>query len=831
MQVNPTILQQIGDAGYTIAKSANTQSLESQFANIMKVYTDGYTLGAAVPSAESNVQPDTISSQNDNAVAQLMQINANYITAKPQNAPLLQNAKAVNLEAVVSAQTSLQSVDVQKLLDFIFKNKSNIEDVSVQSLLPSKSESSEADDQVQDLSNISSIMALLQQNQSLCIELKNGLKVSIVSDQTKESKFIVSLQGEINEDTKVNSSDILNNDIITPNLSTESSPEIVGETSKDSKIITENLSYSNLESNNENLQTVKFVMDFSKLKDIINKSSSYQNGNIQTEDDVTVLVEFMKIYNDSENVDGSINNSLDGSILKKVENALPNEASSEKNSVAANTNPIIDLDKKELVEPTDSSPNGVKTAEFVTKEKAESAVNNVIDLDENLGIKQNFATKSENSLEKEISGKVEDISNNIDVENLETATSGNLGEPIGKSVNNSVSFVQNTDSANDPQKNNMENKSVKVEEPTKEQLVAENQTLNNVESSDEIDFKKSFEKINKTEELKSSGDLKINIPKNFKQDSAQTGSSDSITEISNQAITKEIKSVLNEKSVTGNVKELSNAVQANIGNSEDNTVVNDSNQVKLDKNIAESSISQNIKVASSSIVSPKESVTKETKQIETSPAVKEGENAKISDGISSASKSDTDSSGENKNKQEFMSKNTEDINLLNSNETKKIEFSNSFESDNQAKEVTKNVRVHEIIKEVSKFMTDKNNGILTLKIDPDRLGKMKVTIEVVNDVVKASVEVENEAVKKLVENNQPQLKETLIQQGLNLSQLHISLASYSESKSGTSQQNNSKYKGQKKFKLSEGNKDGDNAEEDVKSTQKNYGYNKYEYVM
>jgi hypothetical protein len=145
-------------------------------------------------------------------------------------------------------------------------------------------------------------------------------------------------------------------------------------------------------------------------------------------------------------------------------------------------------------------------------------------------------------------------------------------------------------------------------------------------------------------------------------------------------------------------------------------------------------------------------------------------------------------------------------------------------------EVQKNVKVHEIMREVNSFIANKQTRQLVLQIEPERLGKMRVSVEVVNEVVKANVEVENESVKRMIENNQNLLKDALIQQGLHLGSFTISLSNSFEKNSSNATYANKKT--QKKFKLKdELAKDEVLTDASAAVKQKNYGYNSYEYIV
>ncbi|MDP4195401.1 MAG: flagellar hook-length control protein FliK [Bacteroidota bacterium] len=133
----------------------------------------------------------------------------------------------------------------------------------------------------------------------------------------------------------------------------------------------------------------------------------------------------------------------------------------------------------------------------------------------------------------------------------------------------------------------------------------------------------------------------------------------------------------------------------------------------------------------------------------------------------------------------------------------------------------KTVKAAEVMKEISGFIQKNDSHSITLKIDPESLGSVKIALDVVDKIVHANIEVENEAAKKMVENNLNQLYNSLNQNGVQFSSINISLANHEQ-------------KQQKSFnpkrKMFQSEQDGDYDDKSVSDGRK-MGYNTYEYLI
>jgi flagellar hook-length control protein FliK len=147
----------------------------------------------------------------------------------------------------------------------------------------------------------------------------------------------------------------------------------------------------------------------------------------------------------------------------------------------------------------------------------------------------------------------------------------------------------------------------------------------------------------------------------------------------------------------------------------------------------------------------------------------------------------------------------------------KISYINN--SLNNLGENTKTIELSEFVDEVSKLAEDGKEKNIVLKLVPETLGKVKVSLNITDNIVSANIEVENESVKSIVQNNSENLRNSLMQQGLQLNSLNISLSS-NEQKAGKSSVSKKKQAILSKID-----------EKESRKVSKNLGYNTYEYLI
>lgn len=140
----------------------------------------------------------------------------------------------------------------------------------------------------------------------------------------------------------------------------------------------------------------------------------------------------------------------------------------------------------------------------------------------------------------------------------------------------------------------------------------------------------------------------------------------------------------------------------------------------------------------------------------------------------------------------------------------------------QMSQPAKTINASDIAKEFTSIINQKDSKSVVLQLKPENLGKIKLSIDVTNNIVHARVEVENEAAKQMVQSNLDALKHSLNLSGLQLSTVDVSL-------SGGQQKSFKSYGPKKKFNYT--GKNTKISEEPDTSASRNMGYNTYEYLI
>ena len=141
------------------------------------------------------------------------------------------------------------------------------------------------------------------------------------------------------------------------------------------------------------------------------------------------------------------------------------------------------------------------------------------------------------------------------------------------------------------------------------------------------------------------------------------------------------------------------------------------------------------------------------------------------------------------------------------------------EIENESK--LKVVKSADVIKEVTKFISKQEKGSLSFDIKPEHLGKMKITLDTTEHVVRARIEVESEQSKHLIEKNLDKLHQELAENGVELNSLNISLSN---------PKHNKEEKEMMERNSSKTENNGQVGEAEEKEQKKQLGYNTYEYI-
>jgi hypothetical protein len=134
------------------------------------------------------------------------------------------------------------------------------------------------------------------------------------------------------------------------------------------------------------------------------------------------------------------------------------------------------------------------------------------------------------------------------------------------------------------------------------------------------------------------------------------------------------------------------------------------------------------------------------------------------------------------------------------------------------------VKQAELIKEISKFIEKRDRNSLTVKVEPEALGKVRITVETIKNALTTRIEVETEAAKQLVERNIHQLTQQAAQSGTPIQSVQVSVGG--EGKPFAKQTSDKKRDGGS----SESDDGGEERVEEEPRAERKLGYNTYEYT-
>jgi flagellar hook-length control protein FliK len=147
-----------------------------------------------------------------------------------------------------------------------------------------------------------------------------------------------------------------------------------------------------------------------------------------------------------------------------------------------------------------------------------------------------------------------------------------------------------------------------------------------------------------------------------------------------------------------------------------------------------------------------------------------------------------------------------------------IQSKHGIESDLKSK----TIKSVEVLKEVVKFISKQEKGSLSFDIKPEQLGKMKITLDSADHVLRAKIEVDTEQARQLIERNLDKLHQELADNGIELNSLNISLSNPKQKKEdGETMNNNNNNQTQNLGQV---------GETEEKEQKKTLGYNTYEYI-
>jgi len=139
-------------------------------------------------------------------------------------------------------------------------------------------------------------------------------------------------------------------------------------------------------------------------------------------------------------------------------------------------------------------------------------------------------------------------------------------------------------------------------------------------------------------------------------------------------------------------------------------------------------------------------------------------------------------------------------------------------------DISKTVKTYEVIKEIKSFLEQGSKSTMTLKITPENLGSIKISVDMVNNVVQANIDVDNDSIKQVVQTNLESLKQSLNSSGVNLSTISVNISSSDQQQQQQRTITNSRKRNfnMKNIVTSD--------DQESAATQKILGYNSYDYI-
>ncbi len=155
--------------------------------------------------------------------------------------------------------------------------------------------------------------------------------------------------------------------------------------------------------------------------------------------------------------------------------------------------------------------------------------------------------------------------------------------------------------------------------------------------------------------------------------------------------------------------------------------------------------------------------------------------------------------------------------------TKGISQHGKFKFEGELKNaLLKTIDVKNTISELTKFFVNGGKQTAVLKLHPKELGEIKISMEVIKNVVNAHIEVQNENVRQLIQANLQILRENLAQQGLALNNFNINYSNGKKEEYGNKS-------GRRKTVVKSSEQD-ETLHEVEKYQFKNLGYNQFDFI-
>ncbi len=134
---------------------------------------------------------------------------------------------------------------------------------------------------------------------------------------------------------------------------------------------------------------------------------------------------------------------------------------------------------------------------------------------------------------------------------------------------------------------------------------------------------------------------------------------------------------------------------------------------------------------------------------------------------------------------------------------------------------------NDVIKRLANFIQKQEKTTLEFQLNPEHLGKVKVALDLTNDIVKANITVETHHAKALLESNLNELYSQINKSGIQFNEVNISLAQNWQRQEKHTKAGNKGFGKNTKFnKVS----DVDELDGNLPKEARMFGYNTYEYL-
>ncbi|MFZ1290314.1 MAG: flagellar hook-length control protein FliK [Melioribacteraceae bacterium] len=639
------------------------------------------------------------------------------------------------------------------------------------------------------------------------------------------------------------------------NLINQIEPKINDQLKSDLKITNQNVS------NNENKIAADNSKSNLKLEKIVNENN-LQKVNLKSENVIAGTKTSEKILDIQKNVtkvNGEINlvkeektEVKSASEIKVKENpnvkvdekSVSNENSKEQKlnnqtqdyfkKFVNGKNEITEVDSKKSAK-VDTQPN-----EIIRNTKAINENSETIKTHKNVDVQKDEIIQNKKDINE--NGESSKTHKNINVQKNEIELKTVNHKEVPKEVKLETKI--------EPQEIKNQNSEVKISETFKSEITKQSDAPNKEVKSINEPIKLNQKVISEKEHSN------VKTEKNTEDETKYIKTDEVKKDVNEKVITRNIQQVSSEtkdnnseiKSEINNSKELKENSAKN-NTSEKNNLVEKTNEVELKDNLKSYTKKEIVYE-----VSETQKVTNTIKKVELLPneesrklSVKVKNNVKtilnkdeevsvhkqikVSSELVDSNKEDTKQNLTDSSKQNLVSvdkniiKPHHEINfdsIVKDEIKKEMDLTNKTNFENESSKAHKAVKSAEIIKELSKFISNQEKGSLTFDIKPESLGKMKITLTTIDNALKASIEVDNEQAKHLVERNVEKLQEELSKSGIQLSSLNISL--------GQPKNHKNEKRTNTKNDLNENQFEAENIDFNEDKKTKTLGYNTYEYI-